>query len=150
MSYKIIQIDKRNIKTVEPLWLELNTIHQQGSPYFRKYYESFTFLKRIEKFLMIPDDNLLIEIVENNKNVIGYCISTIIKDVGEIESLFISEQERGKGLGERLVNRSIDWMKKRKCSKIQVSVSYGRESVFSFYEKFGLFPRLTILQMTDL
>lgn len=150
MSYEIIRLDKKNLKRVESLWKKLNELHLQESPYFKEHYESFSFSERSKKLLSVPDDDLLIEIIRNDQKVCGYCISSIINKTGEIESLFILEEDRGNGLGEILVERSITWLKSRKCKKIQVSVSYGHESVFGFYKKFGLFPRLTYLQMKDL
>ena len=147
MSYEIIQIDKNQMEIIKPLWEELNKIHLQESPYFKNHYESFTFSKRTEKFYTVPKENIRIEIIKRDSCICGYCISTIIDEIGELDSIFISEKERGNGLGEILVKNTITWMKKRKCKKIQVSISYGHESVFSFYQKLGFYPKLTYLQI---
>ncbi len=77
----------------------------------------------------------------------GYCISAITNETGEIESLYLTEDVRGKGLGETLCSCAVEWMKKRNCKKIQVSVSYGHEEVFGFYQKLGFYPRMTMLQL---
>jgi diamine N-acetyltransferase len=147
VNFEIIHIHKNQIDQIKPLWEKLNSIHQNKSPYFKSHYESFTFEKRAEKFINTNDDHILIETAKTEGGICGYCISTINNNVGEIESLYVSEKMRSNGIGTILVNNSLEWMKKRACNKIQVSVSYGHESVFDFYQKFGLYPRLTYLQL---
>lgn len=149
MNYKILRVKKAELHIIEPLWSKLNNLHLDESPYFKDHYKRFSFSERIKSLLEIPEDNILIEVVKKDKNICGYSVSSIKNEDGEIESLFVSNEDRGKGLGEILVKNSIDWMKKRKCKKIQVSVSYGHESVFGFYKKLGLYPRLTYLQLKD-
>ena len=74
-------------------------------------------------------------------------VSQQLKDeTGEIESLFIKEEFRKLGYGNKLVEQGISWFENNKCEKIEVSVAAGHESVFSFYEKFGFQPRMVSLR----
>lgn len=147
MSYTIRTISKNELPLLKPLWEKLNEIHLHDSPHFKDFYETFTFEKRIVSFDTIKADNLLIQAVEHDNNPCGYCISTITNETGEIESLYLEESVRGKSLGETLCSNAINWMKNRNCKKIQVSVSFGHESVFGFYQKLGFYPRMTMLQL---
>jgi ribosomal protein S18 acetylase RimI-like enzyme len=147
MSYTIRTLSKEGLSLLKPLWEKLNEIHLHDSPHFKNFYEAFTFEKRIVSFDTIMPDNMLIQIVEHEGEICGYCISAITNETGEIESLYLEEKTRGKGLGETLCSNAIEWMKKRACKKIQVSVSYGHEEVFGFYEKLGFYPRMTMLQL---
>jgi diamine N-acetyltransferase len=149
MDYTILPIPKNQIEKIEPLWKKLNEIHLHESPYFKNHFKSFTFLQRIEKFHNVAEKDIYIEIVKNGNKICGYCITTKINEVGELDSLFVSEEDRGHGLGKLLGTNSINWMKMKKCKRIQVSVSYGHESIYGFYQKLGLYPRLTYLHMRD-
>ncbi|MBN2510593.1 MAG: GNAT family N-acetyltransferase [Spirochaetales bacterium] len=147
MSCIFERIPKEKLFVIEPLWQKLNAIHAAESPYFRQHYAAFTFEQRIQKFLALDDEYIRIDTVYNAETLCGYCISTALEKNGELESLFVAETERGKGLGEKLVQAGTGWMRERGCTVIRVSVSWGHESVFGFYERMGFFPRLTCLEL---
>ncbi len=147
MNYTIQTMGKEDLPLLKPLWQKLNEIHFADSPHFKDFYANFTFEQRIVSFDTIESDNVLIQAVEYNEELFGYCISTITNDSGEIESLYLSEIVRGKGFGEKLCINALEWMKQRKCKKIEVSVSYGHDCVLGFYEKLGFYPRMIKLQL---
>ena len=149
MYYNLIEIKKEQLSKIEHLWEELKKIHLNDSKYFKDYFSTFTFEKRCEKLEEINDEHIKIEIVEDKKtkDFIGYCISTIEKNIGEIDSLFIKEEYRKYGLGKKLVESSIEWLENSKCEKIKVGVAEGHESVFEFYKKLGFYPRVTYLEL---
>ncbi len=150
MNYKFKNIKLEHLPIIKPLWEKLNDIHFNDANYFKEHYRKFTFEKRCEKLNKLDDDNIFLEIVEtNNGSLIGYCISTVINSVGEIESVFVEEEHRKSGIGKQLINNSTRWLKNNNCSRIIVSVAEGHESIFSFYEGFGFYPRLTYLQLID-
>lgn len=149
MNFTFTVIDKKQLDRIQPLWEKLNKAHLNDSIYFKEHYKSFTFKERCLKFENIPDDKVRIEIVQDNENCIGYCISTINDSIGEIDSVFVESTFRTYGLGSRLVENSIQWLKANQCQKIMVGVAAGHESVFEFYQKFGFYPRMTYLQLKE-
>jgi len=151
MNCIFIQIDKSQISIIKPLWEKLNILHLNNSHYFKEYYSNLTFEKRCEKFNKLDNCNVFIEIIKNEINSIpiGYCVSTKGKSVGEIDSLFIEEEYRKYGYGQKLVENSLKWFKENNCNKIMVAVAEGHESVFRFYEKFGFYPKMTYLQLKE-
>jgi len=149
MDCKIIVINKSQIQKIKLLWEKLNVMHLNDSHYFKDHYKNFTFDTRCRKFNDISNDNIRIEIVEDNKTPVGYCISTIEKKVGEIDSLFIEEEYRKYGFGKQLIENSIKWLNQNNCKKILVAVAEGHESVFDYYKKFGFYPRMTYLQLRE-
>lgn len=142
-------IDKSEIKLVKSLWEKLNRLHLEDAQYFKEHYKNFTFEKRSEKFMDIEDNNIRIELITDNQTPVGYCISTIEKGVGEIDSMFIEEKYRKYRFGSKLIENSLKWLKENDCSKIQVAVAEGHEAVFGFYQKHGLYPRMTYLQLKE-
>lgn len=139
---------KQQLNEIKLLWSELNQVHLHDSVYFKDYYTTFTFEKRIVRWKNIPEEDIYILTVETEEgNPVGYCVSTFDKEQsGEIDSLFLLPYFRGNGIGKKLMMKSIQWLENRNCKTIRLSVSYGHEEVLRFYQKMGFFPRLTVLE----
>ena len=105
----IREIPKSNIQLIKPLWEKLNTMHFTDSVYFKDHFEQLTFEKRCESFMDVPDDDLRIFGGYESDCLIGYCISKIENEAGEIESILIEKEYERKGIGRELVARSKEW-----------------------------------------
>ncbi len=149
MPCSFVVVEKNRIYKIKDLWEQLNEIHLRDSHFFKDHYETFTFENRCRKFEDIPEDHIRIEIIEDRDRVIGYCISTMEKGIGEIDSLFIEKEYRKSGYGSKLVENSVSWLKTGGCERIVVPIAEGHESVFGFYQKFRFYPRMTYLQMIE-
>lgn len=132
---------------LKSLWEKLNEMHLKDSHFFTDYYSTLTFDRRCIKFVDLDDNNIRIELVVDNEIPVGYCISTVEKEVGEIESIYIEEKYRECGFGTQLIENSKKWLNENNCLKIIVSVVEGHESVFGFYKNHGFYPKLTYLEM---
>jgi len=97
VSISIERIPLREIARVKHLWEKLNALHQADSVYFKEHFLSFTFEKRAEKFMYLRDDDVLVEIArEGDGTVGGYCISTAEGTAGELDSLYVEDEFRGR------------------------------------------------------
>lgn len=142
--YKEIQISE--LPKIKHLWESLNQLHLEDSVYFTEHYKQFTFEKRSARWMDFNDENILILIAEAEVPV-GYCISTRgMNNEGEIDSLYVDPEYRGKNIGKELTLRSLNWLKSNNCHPIRLAVSYGHESVLGFYKRIGFYPRLTVLE----
>lgn len=56
---------------------------------------------------------------------------------GLLEDVFVSESERGLGIGSKLVNEIIKQSKNKKCYKIIATSRYSRSKVHKLYERLG-------------
>ncbi|ERI93662.1 acetyltransferase, GNAT family [Clostridiales bacterium oral taxon 876 str. F0540] len=134
---------------VQPLWEKLNKHHESKSTYFKDKFKNLKFDVRKGKF--VNDSNLkvkvdLIKDLETNA-YIGYCISSVNKElIGEIESLFIEEEYRKYGLGDKLMNRAIEWLDNAQAKTKIIGVAEGNENVLDFYKKYGFYKRRIILE----
>jgi diamine N-acetyltransferase len=146
MKYEMIEM--KDIQLIQPLWDKLRIIHRDESPFFRDYYDKQTFEIRTRNYLRLKPEDIRIEIVRIETGaIIGYCVSSIKEDhTGEIDSIYIEKDYRKNGIGEKFMKNSLEWFKRRKCKKVQLAVSFGHESVFAFYRKFGFYPRITYLE----
>jgi len=144
-----LDVPKAKIACIRNLWEKLNRMHYEDSVYFEDHFESFTFEKRIESLMKIPEGDLKITVVKEGPRFLGYCVSTIKGDVGEIESLYLEEELRGRGIGKELVESHKAWLKGRGCARIRVGVSFGHDSANAFYHAAGFFERLTYLELKE-
>lgn len=140
----ITELNKDHINGIDNLWNELNLFHQETSLNFKNHFKDFAFKNRA-KYLLCKD-NMSIFLLQNNNTNIGYCIVTKDNEAGEIDSLYIQHQYQGQGLGNKLMDKAIDWLDKHKCKIVNISVADGNESVIEFYEKYGYKKRCTVLQ----
>ncbi|WP_055668639.1 GNAT family N-acetyltransferase [Desnuesiella massiliensis] len=137
------------IDFVGPLWTKLNHHHKNNSKHFSERYERNTFEERKKGLLEKAKDGkmkiFLCKDIKNNIDI-GYCISTVDnKNVGEIDSLYVEPEYRKLGIGDALMNQGLAWLEHNKVSTITIGVASGNEKAFGFYEKYGFYPKATIL-----
>jgi diamine N-acetyltransferase len=147
---EIKDIPKEKINRIRNLWEKLNKMHYEDSIYFEDHYELFSFSERIEPLMKMNEEDIKISIINDGNSIQGYCISSIDDQKGEIDSIYIDEELRGRGLGKELINNHIKWMKEHGCTKIKVAVSYGHDSVIDFYHKLGFYERLVYYELKDI
>lgn len=147
---KFICCGIEGLESIKGMWEQLNRHHMVLSTYFKQFYTFFTFDDR-KKSLLAKSERaeFRLEIAQdaNTGENIGYCISTVSENgIGEIESIFIRVEYRGKGIGDSLMSGAISWMNEKGAKKKAVAVGVGNEQAFSFYEKYGFYPRMTVLE----
>ena len=81
-------------------------------------------------------------VVENDKEVARAWLYVLQNDLhkepfGLLEDVFVDEDQRGKGLGTKLVREIIEESKKIGCYKLIATVRSSRGVTCSWYEKFG-------------
>lgn len=132
------------------MWEKLNRHHANVSPHFKEAFRQFTFDERRERLLAkARTGKLRIDLARKcgEREYAGYCISSIDTDrQGEIESIFVEERRRGRGIGQALMQRALAWMDGKGVSQRSVAVAFGNEEAFRFYAKFGFYPRITRLR----
>ena len=141
------------IDSVEPMWRHLTLHAAERSRHFRRYFSEKSFQERKRELETKAERGpLLIEVAldPGARTDLGYCISSVDGDgVGEIESLFVSELARKRGVGDKLVRRSVEWMERQGARTIVVFTVYGSEEVLPFYQRFGFQPKMVLLERKE-
>lgn len=128
---------------ISPLWEEIKKYHVEKSLHFSKDLNSKSFAGR-KKELISKSKYLRVDIAHNLKKEIdiGYCITTIDNsNRGEIDSLFIEEAYRRKGIGKILTQEALSWLNDKGAVDNSIYVASGNEKVIEFYKSFGFYPR---------
>jgi len=143
---EMFDIGYEEIAIIRELWEKNRKYHEDTSEYFKEAYQGLDFHQRMKGFSNIDSASIKITVVKNNDEYIGYCISTAIDGKGEVESVHVEEASRGDGVGTRLVQEHLDWMRQKKCSVIGVTVSQENTATIGFYKKLGFLPNTLYMQ----
>ena len=99
------------------------------------------FSKNFDKNLnlfFIKNQNSFGFLAKNNTDTIGYASVHIIDKINRrsclIEDVVVKKNQRGKGVGKKLIMHIINFSKSKSCDKIILNSS---ESNILFYEKLG-------------
>ncbi len=145
----IITGSQELLSRVEPLWKELNAFHIGLGTKFSGDLAEQTFGKRRED-LIGSAESLYIAIVSDGTDV-GYCIASVDDDgTGEIDSLYLKQEYRSKGLGRQLVESALRWLDDNNARKKMVVVLERNTEALAFYERIGFRPRNVELEYTDI
>jgi ribosomal protein S18 acetylase RimI-like enzyme len=105
-------------------------------PLNQKYTDSFAAISR--------DPNQLLAVVEHKGHLLGCLHLTFIPGLsrlgmwrGQIESVRIATDCRGRGLGRKMFEWAIAECGKRGCGLVQLTTDKSREEAVQFYESLG-------------
>jgi GNAT superfamily N-acetyltransferase len=139
------------IDAVRPLWEKLRAHHSPLLPGFPGAMPPFNFEPRKQE-LLNKGAAIRIELVSTRSDGldIAYCISTVTRaGLGEIDSMFVEEAFRGRGIGSQLVRNALDWLESAGATSKVVTVAHANGQALGFYNRFGFQPRTVLLQQSE-
>ena len=157
---EISRAGAERIDDLEPLWHALHGHHRSVAGHlaavapFRSDDESWARRRAFyERLLARPDTFVLL--AERDGRLVGYAAVAVGgteatlevgERVGSLESLAVLAEERGRGLGSRLMDAVFDELRRLDVEEISLAVMEGNDDAWRFYERLGLVPylRLTI------
>jgi len=147
-TYREVGIE--HIDAICPLWEKLSAHHARLSPHFSARRMNRTFESRRQEFVTrAKDGKSRIELVYHAEDGIpsAYCVTYLSPDgTGEIDSLFVEEDLRGRGIGTELMRHALEWLDAQGATSKIVIVMHGNEDVFNFYSHFGFYPDKIMLR----
>jgi len=142
--------DLAGIDVIRPLWNRICEHHRIRARTFRAFFERTTFDDRKAYFTGCAEaGDLRVDRACDPAagRCVAYCVTSLSAElIGEIESLYVDEAYRSQGVGTALVRRALAWLDESGSVENRVSVADGNEETFSFYERFGFYPRRTVLE----
>ena len=147
--YKIFDISPEEVEVIRELWEKNRLYHEKCSLHFKELYGSISFDDRIGGFKELNNENIKITVAQEEERYIGYCISRVTEEGGELESLHVDKKNRGMGVGKKLSTEHIRWMKEKECRSIRVRVAHENDMAISFYRELGFYPNTLDLQLKD-
>lgn len=136
IEYKEINFDE--IHLIENLWEQNRQYHEWTSEHFSHRYKGLKFEERMVGFELMKTEHIKITVAIEDKMTIGYCLSVIENGIGELATLHVLHDKRKKGIGQRLVDVHLEWLKSS-CKEIKVTVSQENSQTISFYKNLGFY-----------
>ncbi|NLX48748.1 MAG: GNAT family N-acetyltransferase [Methanospirillum sp.] len=145
--------DRDEIDAIEPLWYLLSAHHREearsNARAFVEEMEARSFAARRDELLGKNRDRALrIEIARDRASgrAVGYCVASGVSGGhGEVESIFVDEAYRNRGVGGALLEHAAAWMDGLGTVEQILSVFSGNGSVLPFYARHGFSPRFVVL-----
>lgn len=136
------------------LWTQLRDFHARVPGPFSDQIAARTFDDRTAIWRRRAEqhgEELLVDLAWAEDQLVGYCVTTIDASgsKGMIDSLFVVESQRGRGIGDRLMRRAIQWLDDNDVSERSVEVLVGNERALKFYARFGFAPRTIVMRQID-
>jgi ribosomal protein S18 acetylase RimI-like enzyme len=146
-AYRVVGED--SLETIRPLWEKLRAHH---SPLMSRFPGEFKFEPRKQEILAkAAPGKIRIELVSITPTAedIAYCVSTVSADGrGEVDSMFVEERFRGRGIGSELIRHALAWLDSTGASSKVVTVAHANAEALAFYQRFGFHPRTVLLQQS--
>lgn len=94
MSVKYVEGGEELLDKVNPLWKKLNEHHVGISTFFKDDLSKRTFNQRNEQWVKNAKQGFLridLAIEKSSDKTIGYCVTVIHDDYGEIDSIYVEK-----------------------------------------------------------
>lgn len=111
------------------------------------HYKDIPELALVSLFEKSLSEDYFFHVAEDDGKVIGYVFAEIkpvenadlyqVKRTGFIDSLVVSENHRGKGVGSELLNKTFSWFKSQDVTVCTIGVMKENKKALSLYEKLG-------------
>jgi diamine N-acetyltransferase len=137
------------VDRIEPLWWQLRQHHADLTTIWRTSVLDSSFETRRSQLQAKSAQEILVVLATMGDNDIGYCVSTIDNEVGTVNSIFVADDYRRKGVGHAMMLRTMDWFKEKTVKTIVVDIIDGNDAAQAFYATYGFHRRAVRLQKTN-
>ena len=139
---------------IAELFKEMVEFHSQKDPIFtlkasgHEHYAVW-FIEQIE------NDSALPLVAESDGMIVGFSLSFLRKypatwlseNYGEINDISVTKEHRRKGIGTKLVYKSIEWFKSKGIKRSEVKITTTNEVSLKFWRKIGMISYLETMYM---
>lgn len=152
---KIVRADCSHLSGLIRLLYQVGQVHHEIRPdIFRSGAIKYT---EEELTALLADENRPVFAAVEGEQLLGYCFcqierhmgSTVLTDRTElyIDDLCVEESCRGQGVAKTLYRHVLDYAGSLGCAFVTLNVWQGNDGAMRFYEKMGLTPRKTCLEV---
>jgi ribosomal protein S18 acetylase RimI-like enzyme len=140
-------LESEQKEAIRPLWDELRRLTRDMSTHFARHYEELDWNESVQKFVD-PAVETRIDVARDGEGgrIVGYVIGSVDRArVAEVDSFYVAEPYRGRGIGRQLLERSVSWIMERCPGECRIFTAYENRAALRLYERLGFYPRLVLL-----
>lgn len=144
---------ERDVTAISLLWAEYFDYHFSLDTLYKRHKDSD---KDIAEFLAkaVKDNDTFIYVAEYNEKVIGYVWCEINKKppcfvdrfYGFVSDIAVTEEQRGQGVAKELLNKGMEWFKKKNITHVEARVLKFNHLATKFWQSSGFEPFVEILR----
>jgi ribosomal protein S18 acetylase RimI-like enzyme len=143
MTVQIRRATARDVREILPVWGELAGFHAHLDPAFTPSAQWPREYGAYLRTLMTRDDALAV-IAKDGPEIIGYAIGRITtlpsffehRFRGYIHDVYVREAYRRQGVGRRMVEAILDWLRSRGVTMVELTVAANNDAT-AFWERMG-------------
>ncbi|MFX1355971.1 MAG: GNAT family N-acetyltransferase [Promethearchaeota archaeon] len=140
----IIEAKETHIPAIVELWTEMIDYHTQLDQFFKRREDAHLNYESFIKELLNSSEATIFVAQEDDK-ILGFVLVKIdlyppvylYEKYGAIYDLVVKSTYRRRGIGTRLLDRSIEWVYSQGLDRIELNVASKNEKANSFYFKNG-------------
>ncbi|MCJ7804415.1 GNAT family N-acetyltransferase [Patescibacteria group bacterium] len=126
--------------------VQLKSLFLENQKYTQKFDKEVVVNEQTEKEIekdiegIFKEPNNQIFVAEENKKIVGFIIANFSPGVirsGWLEEIFITSSFRKRGIGFKLMVKSIDWLKQKGAKKVELRTHKLNQEALSFHQKLG-------------
>jgi GNAT superfamily N-acetyltransferase len=144
------------LEELAPLWLALFTHHQQIEPALDYQTPELSWsLRRAEYKNWLTDPRAFVVLARDDAGrAVGYALTVVhdgpddtwtVGDCGEVKTLSVAPQARGRGLGTALLDAVEAELERIGIADLQIMAIAANRDALRFYSRRGLTPRAVLL-----
>ena len=155
MTDTVRRAEKRDIPAIMELLKQVNRVHYEGRPDLFRLATKYT---EEELAAILDNDRTPVFVFEDSGGQIlghGFCVlqrpenTRLLNDVLTlyIDDICVDEAARGRRVGKAIFDRILDYARGRGCYNVTLNVWTCNPGAMAFYEKLGLKPYKTGMEM---
>ena len=145
MTASVREAATRDLDRVAALWTSITHHHQWIDPVFQMRPHADDEIKAL-LLTLYRDPDAKILVYDHNDDISGLCIvridhsPPIMRETGraEITDLGVREDFRRRGIGTRLVEEALTWVRTSGIDRVEIQVAKGNPSRAGFLARPGL------------
>ena len=135
---------QRDAEAIGDLWVELMNYHVTLDPRFGvPPHGRVNYVRQVQKALR--DESFRVLVAVEGRRVVGYVMGYIGQNppifltsrFGFIADLCVTNPQRRRGVGERLVKEICQWFRLRGMDSVQMNVAHNNPLSQAFWRKMG-------------
>ncbi len=130
---------------LHPLLEGLARYHNRVAQDFRGAYPFLPYRDTLDGIRkQVGEGTAAVNVITVDGRAVAFCKIEFARRVGNLDLLYVAEDYRGSGLGDRLMRWALKEFAERGVAAVDLKVVEGNPAK-RLYEKFGFRPRLTVM-----
>lgn len=153
VEIEIIQADTTHISEILELWKEFMDFHKDIDPLFVRSTDGHLSMREHIQDLITSETAQVLVALDKNR-VVAYAIAEIqtrppvfkYRTFGAISDLAVMSEYRRKGIGEKMLQKMIEWFELHDMDRIELRVASENEIGYNFWRKHGFRDYMHVLR----